>query len=274
MYPPSKKFNFSKYQAHGNDFIIIDDRELVFPLNQKFILEMCSRHFGIGADGFIALQKSSSCDFKMRIFNEDSSEASMCGNGIRCLAHFIYTKTGNKTFSIETLAGSKYCRIFDEDIEVDIGSVKILEKIELGNCVGFLVDSGVPHAVIYVPSVFEIDVAKIGQEIRGLLNANVTFVELSGKIRTYERGLERESFSCGTGACAAAKVLNFFRNAQQSKSLSWGSLERQEIGLLQNLFRGKNIIDIYTRSGKLSIYLDDFFCKMSGPVKHVFDGQY
>ncbi len=224
---------FSKYQAAGNDFIIIDDRSGSFPLeNKSFIEDLCSRKFGIGADGLVLLQNSSSADFRMRIFNLDGLEASMCGNALRCIALYLNSLGFFKdSFLIEAESGVFSCQVIENKVSVQFPIPKILHrKVVLdGVFAGEIdvVDSGVPHAVIFVEDLDAVLVEELGRAIRihpffAPEGVNVNFIQenspASFRIRTYERGVEGETLACGTGAVAAAFV--FF---QQNRS--FGSLE-------------------------------------------------
>jgi diaminopimelate epimerase len=210
---------FEKYQGSGNDFILIDDRKEIFPVHaQALIQKLCDRRLGIGADGLLLLQTSQSADYKMRIFNADGKEAAMCGNGIRCLTHYVlHTKMASSPLRFETKSGIISSRMHENWIAVDFGIPQILQETTLhaeetdwSCCV---VDTGVPHAVVFVPDVDSIDVSYIGREIRYAksfqpegVNVNFAHINPDGslRVRTYERGVEGETLSCGTGLAATA----------------------------------------------------------------------
>lgn len=215
---------FEKYHGAGNDFILIDDRIEVFPANARTLIQrLCDRRLGIGADGLLLLQSSQSADYKMRIFNADGNEAAMCGNGIRCLTHYLVQHhIASPPFRFETQKGFAASRMQDNWIAVDFGVPQYLGEEALHidqsqwNC--YLMDTGVPHVVIFVPDVASIDVAAIGRAIRYAPSflpqgVNVNFAQINSdgtvRVRTYERGVEGETLSCGTGlaatACAAAR---------------------------------------------------------------------
>jgi len=214
------KIPFSKYQGTGNDFILIDDREGQFPnQNAEFIRSLCDRRFGIGADGLILLQRSSSADFKMRIFNSDGGEPGMCGNGLRCLIHFLKRlKIDKETCHIEVTGRIYFCRFQDEKIKICLGSPKILYwdlaiAIENEPLRLFVLDTGVPHAVVFTEDLEKIDLMQIGRKLRfhpklAPEGANVDFAKILPskeiRMRTYERGVEGETLMCGTGAAAVA----------------------------------------------------------------------
>lgn len=216
------KISFLKYQGSGNDFILIDDRSGFFPIeDQEAIRFLCSRHFGIGADGLILLQSSSLAHFRMRIFNADGLEADLCGNGLRCLV--LYLKDlGFKedSFQIETQNSIVSCSIQGETIRVELPPPQVLQwGLRIGEETFyevFVVNTGVPHAVVFVEDLQEYPVELIGKWIRSHSyfspeGVNVNFVKLATDgtlhIRTYERGVEAETLSCGTGAAAAALVV-------------------------------------------------------------------
>lgn len=209
---------FSKYHGAGNDFIVIDDRDLAFPIHDKErVQRYCSRTIGIGADGILLLQPSTTADFQMRILNADGSEPAMCGNGIRCIVHFIrslgYTAL---SYRIETGHSMAVCRFEGEKILVSqkISSTVQEVHLELGHSTErmFFLNTGVPHAILFKNEIKDIDVKKLGREIRfhphfAPEGANVSFAKIAGnelEVRTYERGVERETAACGTAAAAVA----------------------------------------------------------------------
>lgn len=212
--------SFSKFQGAGNDFILVDDRSNVFPCSPaKVVRTLCHRRFGIGADGLILLQSSAKADFRMRIFNSDGNEPSMCGNGIRCLLQFIRSLGFREdAYRIETMHSVLLCRFIGERISVAMGKPQVLHwGIKVPLCGGeetmYVVHTGVPHAVLFVEDLENAEVFKKGKEIRhhpafAPEGVNVNFAKLgdSGNvlIRTYERGVEDETLACGTGAAASA----------------------------------------------------------------------
>jgi len=215
-----KSLNFVKMSGAGNDFLIIENSQGANIKN--LAIKMCNRTNGVGADGLLILDKSKKADYKMRIINADGSEAEMCGNGVRCLAAYIAEKYNpqKKIFSIETLSG------------LILGKAKgEMAHVRLGNPLGYkgsvpirinkqplhvaFVDTGVPHAIVFVDNLKKIDVKKIGSLIRfnpkfKPRGTNVNFVEQINKtsveVRTYERGVEDETNACGTGSVAAGIV--------------------------------------------------------------------
>jgi len=214
------KIPFSKYQGTGNDFILIDDREGKLS-NQKaeLIRSLCDRRFGIGADGLILLQRSSAADFKMRIFNSDGKEAGMCGNGLRCLIHFLKKlKIDRETYHIEVMGRIYPCCFQDEKIQVYFGQPKIQYwdlafEIENSKLRLFVLDTGVPHAVVFSDDIEQSAFMDLAKKIRfhprfAPEGVNVDFAKVLPskeiRMRTYERGVEGETLMCGTGAAAVA----------------------------------------------------------------------
>ncbi|MFT4552822.1 MAG: diaminopimelate epimerase [Chlamydiales bacterium] len=212
--------SFSKYSGSGNDFILIDNRKSFFPVDKiKIIQDLCQRRNGIGADGIILLQNSVSADFRMRIFNADGSEAEMCGNGIRCLIKFLL-ELGFKEgpWYIETMERKLFCKLAGDQVSINMGeptdfSFNLPLSIDGQLNTVHVLNTGVPHAVIFVEDEEEISIDKTGAMIRYHehfrpkgVNASFACVRPSGKVfqRTYERGVEGETLACGTGATAVA----------------------------------------------------------------------
>ena len=220
----SSHFKFSKYQGAGNDFVLMDLSYFTPPSDlSELARRLCHRRLGIGADGLLVLLPSSIADYRMRVFNADGSEPAMCGNGIRCLFDFIQKhKKGASELSIETLFGVLKCRRVGEEIAVNLGSPSVTHwPIELSQGAAFVLDTGVPHAVLFVDALDSVSVAEEGRKVRlhphfAPHGVNVNFVSVNpqGKVtvRTYERGVEGETLACGTGAAAAAFVAMKQRN--------------------------------------------------------------
>ena len=215
-----KKINFTKMVAAGNDFIVIKDK-ITGNLSAQARL-LCDRKFGIGADGLLLLSKCIGADFRMRIFNADGSEAQMCGNGARC-AVFFNAKNGAR---ILTASGILNSRIDGERVKIQITTPKGIKlgipltvngrKIKVN-----FINTGVPHVVIFVNGINDIDVKQIGRSIRyhkkfAPAGTNVNFAEPSAnnliRVRTYERGVEDETLACGTGSSAAALIFALKNN--------------------------------------------------------------
>lgn len=209
--------SFVKYHGAGNDFLLFDDRAATFPVEEPQLIRLlCHRRHGVGADGVILLQNSSRADFRMRIFNADGGEPSMCGNGIRCLVHFL-SSLGIKqeSYSIETMHAEHLCRLCtDGRVSVSMGAPRILHQgLSVLGCSVDVIDTGVPHAVLFVSDLQGVDVEGMGRAIRTHPlfqpeGVNVNFALVSSKeevrLRTYERGVEAETLACGTGTAAVA----------------------------------------------------------------------
>jgi diaminopimelate epimerase len=213
------KINFSKYHGAGNDFILIDNRKDLYNLANSQVSHLCDRHKGIGADGLILLQESDKFDFSMRYFNADGKEASLCGNGGRCIVAFA-SHLGlikNKTV-FEAVDGKHEAGILSSSPDTDIVSLK-MNDVKGWEMDGedFVLDTGSPHYVKFVHDANMIDTVIEGREIRNSSTyaekgINVNFVSKAGdglKISTYERGVENETLACGTGAVAAALAASF-----------------------------------------------------------------
>ena len=269
-------FSFSKMQATGNDFIIINYLENKTEYSYKLLAQfLCERHFGVGADGMITIEKSNTTDFKMRIFNQDGSEAEMCGNGIRCFAKYVYEKKliNKEEFGIETLSGIKYIKLKIEGdtvikVEVDMGEpIFELEKIpvisgqkeysgslHIEGLKVYPVSMGNPHAICFVEDVDKVDLKKYGELIENYKyfpnKTNVEFVQIINesniKVRIWERGVG-ETLACGTGVCAAAVISNKYKstNSRIFVDLLGGNLQVRYdksvilIGDAEFVFEGK-----------------------------------
>lgn len=227
---------FTKMHGLGNDYVYIDCTKTGMIDHVTYLAQFVSnRNFGVGSDGLILICHSETCDFKMRMFNQDGSEAQMCGNGIRCVGKFVYDKglTTKKEITIETLAGVKKLKLQLQEgkvqqVEVDMGepileakdipvissnspvinlTLQVEQKKFLCNCVSM----GNPHAVILVEDVANFEVEKYGSklEVDGHFpqKANIEFVRVINpntiQMRVWERG-SGETMACGTGACAVA----------------------------------------------------------------------
>ncbi len=212
---------FSKYEGCGNDFILIDNREKVF-LESHFSLipRICHRHRGIGADGLILLENSQIEDFRMRIFNADGGEAEMCGNGVRCLIQFIREEIGIKKphYRIETMHRLIQASFKEHQVAVDMGLPEEMHwnipiTIEGKIYDVHHVNTGVPHLILFTTDAHHFPMEVLGKQFRHHslfapkgVNFNVASIDSNGEIynRTYERGVEGETLTCGTGCTAVA----------------------------------------------------------------------
>lgn len=256
------ELKFSKYHGNGNDFIVIDNRSGRFPAeNGGLIRSLCDRHFGIGGDGLILLEVREDYDFHMRYFNSDGREATMCGNGGRCLVHFANRLglTGQDAY-FSGIDGPHHARTGENDlVHLRMQDVSGIEKA--GNA--FVLNTGSPHYVVFVADPDKYDVVAEGRKIRysgnfGERGINVNFVahdDNAIRVRTYERGVENETLSCGTGSVAAAIC------------------SRLDSGI------SAHTVEVLTQGGPLevSFRLKDRFhytdIWLTGPAKHVFDGR-
>ncbi len=265
--------SFTKLHGNGNDFILVDEmnrEQVVESEKRRFAIGLCHRHFGIGADGVLFLTNSSRADLGMRIIQPDGSEAEMCGNGIRCLAKYAWdTGYVGEFFDVETLAGIIPVQVRDRDgsfwAKVNMGvpmfdrssipacgqGELISEDIE--GCRVSAVNTGVPHAVVFIGDM-DFDIMKAAPFIRhnSLFpeGANVNFVKAGQplEIRTFERGVEGETLSCGTGSVAAASVA-------------------RRLGLVDDE------VMVQTKGGPLLISFEEGKAFMEGPAVTVCSGE-
>lgn len=257
------ELHFFKYQGTGNDFVILDNRQGEFSnLTTKQINFLCDRRFGIGADGLMLLNNKPGYDFEMKYYNADGRESTMCGNGGRCLVKFAYHQGIHKNTYLFTAIDGEHEAEIDLDGTV---SLKMRDVYEIKSVNGgdFELNTGSPHYIKMVNHLDKLDVFSLGKMIRN--NAkyskegiNVNFVENLNddeiSVRTYERGVEDETLSCGTGVTAAALACYHNEN-------------------------GYNDVTVHTRGGKLSVEydrIDDNSYKniwLSGPAEKVFDGE-
>jgi diaminopimelate epimerase len=215
-----------KMSGSGNDFILVDHRKPLLDVKRmkKFAQKVCRRRVSVGADGIIFIERSKQADFKWRFFNADGSEAEMCGNGGRCAARFAYLKgIAGSSLTFETLAGILSAHVNGRRVKLEMTKpygLKLDEKISIkGKRVRISsINTGVPHAALFLKSLENVDVVRMGRSIRNHshyaprgTNANFVKVENSSRlsVRTYERGVEDETLACGTGAVASALIAAF-----------------------------------------------------------------
>ncbi len=259
---------FTKIHGIGNDYIYINLLEEKVSNIKELAIRLSDRHFGVGSDGIIYIDKSETADFKMRIFNPDGSEAEMCGNGIRGIGKYLYDKklTSKDVLSIETNAGIKYLKLNIDNgsvfsVCVDMGKYKYIKELSMPvgkkiydlNCISM----GNPHAITFVDSIDKINLNKVGKFIseneQFPNRTNVEFVKIIDKnnidIRVYERGVG-ETLACGTGACASvvSAYLNDYVENNVVVRLPGGSLE------------------IYIDKTSNNVY-------MTGPTEIVYEGK-
>jgi len=217
---------FYKYQGTGNDFIIVDNRLQEIDKNDtKRIAELCDRRFGIGADGFILLENDKSSDFKMVYYNADGNESSMCGNGGRCITAFAkFIGVIENAAEFMAIDGLHKAKIENEIVHLQMQDVSQIESFDNH----LFLDTGSPHHVELVSDLKDFEVKANGAKIRygqpyNEAGSNVNFVEQvsadSFSVRTYERGVEDETLSCGTGVTAVALAMHN-DGKTESKSVS------------------------------------------------------
>lgn len=251
---------FYKYQGTGNDFVIIDNRKGSLQLTTAQINHICDRRFGIGADGLMLLNTLAGFDFEMKYYNADGKESSMCGNGGRCLTRFAYDMGIHKTtYHFLAVDGA-------HDAEMDAHEWIRLKMKDVNEVVDYhgdaVLNTGSPHYVKTVQDIMELDVFQEGRNIRNSKDfvtegINVNFVEPNDKhivVRTYERGVEDETFSCGTGVTAAAIV--FAHNE-----------------------KGFNRVEVKTKGGHLAVEFEKISDQefrnvwLCGPAEFVYKGE-
>ncbi len=254
---------FSKYHGTGNDFIIIDNRNQAVSLRQPVVARLCHRRFGIGADGLMLLQPGNdNADFEMVYYNADGNESTMCGNGGRCIVAFAFRLNiiNHKTI-FRAVDGIHTAELTAPDyVKLKMNDVNDIETDD-DSC---FLNTGSPHYVKFVPEVLLIDVFREGRQIRygdrfSNGGTNVNFVQDMGDriyVRTYERGVENETLSCGTGVVAA------------SISTHW----------LKKGGDGKHIIHVETSGGNLTVSFNHHMGKytdiwLEGPAAFVFAGE-
>jgi diaminopimelate epimerase len=215
---------FYKYQGTGNDFVMIDNRQQVFDkTNTKAIAFLCDRRFGVGADGLILLENHDACDFKMVYFNADGNESSMCGNGGRCITAFAYfLGAANTKSTFEAIDGMHNARIDDGLVYLQMQDVHTVENLKTH----VFLDTGSPHHVQMEANLSDFDVKFFGRQIRrgalyNEIGSNINFVskisEEKFAVRTYERGVEDETLSCGTGVTAVALAMHYTGETEKNQ---------------------------------------------------------
>lgn len=215
--------NFWKMNGAGNDFVVLDNRDMALTLSKEQIAAMCHRQRGIGADGLLVLEPArNGADFRMRYYNADGGEAEMCGNGARCFARFVNFLQGDtlEKTSFETIAGVIESHFSGDQVRIRLSTpfdLKLHLSLDLDGVPHTVhsVNTGVPHAVIFVDDLAAVEVKRFGAATRyhphfAPAGTNVNFVSVLAPdhlaIRTYERGVEDETLACGTGMVASAIV--------------------------------------------------------------------
>jgi diaminopimelate epimerase len=267
--------HFYKMNGAGNDFIVIDNRDLSIRLDGETIEALCDRHCGIGADGLLAVEPAEKgADFKFRYYNADGGEAEMCGNGARCFGRFV-AHLGERIpdrVTFETIAGTLAAEMVGENVRIAMSEPKDL-RLDTGVAIPGLdaalhfVNTGVPHVVAFVPrgdAFEELDVFTLGRAIRrhdafapAGTNANFATVIAPGhiEIRTYERGVEDETLACGTGMVACSLIHHLLTGAPSPVRVTVAGGDTLEIGFEKTGDRSfKNVT-------------------LTGPADFVFEGE-
>ncbi|MEA3316552.1 MAG: diaminopimelate epimerase [Bacteroidota bacterium] len=251
---------FYKYHGAGNDFILIDNRAKSINLSEKTIAKLCDRRFGIGADGLMFLNMHDKLDFEMQYFNSDGKMGTMCGNGGRCIVAFAKRLNiiDNST-SFLARDGKHKAKIKNNNVELEMNELNDITKLDQG----FFLNTGSPHYVIFSKDISIIDVKNEGKNIRNSKlfkpkGTNVNFVESNNDelfVRTFERGVEDETLSCGTGVTASAIAASY------------------------NSKKDRNLYKIKTRGGNLEVSFEKKSekhftnIKLTGPAEFVFEGE-
>jgi len=254
------KIHFSKYQGTGNDFVMLDNLSGNYNnLSIAQIQAICNRRFGIGADGLIKINASKNLAFEMDYYNADGSK-SFCGNGARCAVEFATTLGINtKKVNFEAIDGEHFATRSNQEIRVKMKDVSSIES----DGDAFVVQTGSPHYVQFQTSLPKTDIVEFGKKIRyskkyKLEGINVNLVQVltdnSIEIETYERGVEDETLSCGTGATACALVQDYLAN--------------KELSRINVKVKGGNLAVEFNRIG-VGSYEEIF---LIGPAKFVFSG--
>jgi diaminopimelate epimerase len=261
---------FTKMNGAGNDFVMVDNRSLQLSLDSATIARLCDRHRGIGADGLISVEPAQAdADFRMRYYNADGGEAEMCGNGARCFGRFAARLTGRTdAVSFETLAGIITAQLRGNHVQIAMSQPHSLLLHQPLSVSGtdlevHSLNTGVPHAVVWVDDLQNVDVRSLGAGLRyhphfAPKGTNANFAQKIGPqqiaIRTYERGVEDETLACGTGMVACALTLQQLSGCKSP---------------IQVTVRGGDTLEVaFERDGE-----DYRNVRLTGPADFVFEGQ-
>jgi diaminopimelate epimerase len=272
---------FTKMSGTGNDFIVIDHRQLFIAegMQPEFARRICRRRFSAGADGLILIENSETTDFQWQFYNGDGSLAEMCGNGARCAARFAYVnKIAPATMRFQTTAGEIEAQVLDQSgatVKIRLTAPEDL-RLQIPLAIGgseqvlHFINTGVPHTVLLVGDATEVPVADWGRTIRfhelfqpAGTNANFVQVHDSGsiKVRTYERGVEDETMACGTGAVASALITALLDRAKPPVSVITSGGEQLTIHFSVTGEPGSRQLDL-----SAGIFLE-------GPAHVIYEGQ-
>ncbi len=248
---------FYKYSANGNDFILLDNFNGQLPVGDVALWQkLCTRRTGVGADGVLFIEKSEQADFHLRYLNADGAEVSMCGNGARAMSDYFYHHINQKnSFTFSTINALYKVVIENETPFICMSELYDLDKIEIGDLFESssfsYLNTGVPHCVYEVQNIDSLDVMSIGKRIRNddrfVGGVNVNFYELKPDhilIRTYERGVEAETLSCGTGTVACAHHILKNKKMETLKFISPGGELFVKV-VNNHLFYGGEVKKIY-----------------------------
>ncbi|MBK1830345.1 diaminopimelate epimerase [Verrucomicrobiaceae bacterium R5-34] len=240
---------FQKMNGAGNDFVVIDNRDLKFQLSKEQIALLCDRQRGVGADGLLAVEPAEKgADFKFRYYNADGGEAEMCGNGARCFGKYTAALLGEGTslVTFETIAGTLSAQIIGDNVCIAMSEPFDLAlhtdiKVDGLDAEVHVINTGVPHVVVFVDDLKNTDVLKYGAALRyhehfAPAGTNVNFTQVLDAqhiaIRTYERGVEGETLACGTGMTACALIHHLLNDAASPVSVDVEGGETLEIGFI------------------------------------------
>lgn len=265
------RLTFTKMNGAGNDFVMIDNRDLSIELSNEQIAKVCDRHRGVGADGLLAAEPADDgADFKFRYYNADGGEVEMCGNGARCFGRYTTRLLGDgrEEVTFETIAGTLSAKLIGDEVQVamsdpfdlDMNSGVTVEGLESPL---YILNTGVPHALAFVEDLENLDLLKLGAAIRyhehfpNGTNANFVKEVSPGHIaiRTYERGVENETLACGTGMVACAIIYHLLEGAASPVSVDVQGGETLQIGFEGDADKGFRKVTL------------------TGPADFVFDGE-
>ncbi len=262
---------FTKMHGAGNDFVLVDNRQQKISLSREQVVRICDRHCGIGADGVILLVpcQSRRADWAWQFYNSDGSTGEMCGNGARCFARFVQKHTGlNRDFTFETEAGVITARFHGQRVEVNLTEpmqLHIGEQLPVsgGSQTVHSINTGVPHAILFVPDADKAMVQQLGPEIRrhprfAPKGTNVNFVQVLGpqhiRVRTFERGVEGETLACGTGVTASALIASRVHHMRSPVQVQVQGGDQLEVSFDESDSRFDNV-------------------RLTGPAEFVFEGK-
>lgn len=262
--------HFTKMNGAGNDFVMLDNRDLRHGLDRAAIARLCDRHRGVGADGLIAVEPAQNgADFRMRYYNADGGEAEMCGNGARCFARFASRVAGrNGAITFETMAGVIGARLIGDEVQLAMSaphSLALGAQLDAAGeklTVHFL-NTGVPHAIVFVENLEKTDIVRLGSALRyhahfAPKGTNANFIgrlaDGSIAIRTYERGVEGETLACGTGVTAAALIFARLHGAPSPVRVKVRGGDTLSVGFENDGDAWRNVT-------------------LTGPADFVFDGE-